>query len=56
MLFRSAMQPSLPYDPIRDFTGVAHIGMSTNILVAAPSLGVKSVKDFIALAQSRPVN
>ena len=50
----TAMQPSLPYDPVRDFTGVAHIGMSTNILVASPALGVKSVKDFIALAHSQP--
>ena len=50
----TALQPSLPYDPIKDFTGVAHIGISTNILVAAPSLGVKSVKDFIALALAQP--
>ena len=50
----TAMQPTLPYDPVKDFTGVAHIGISTNILVAAPALGVKSVKDFVALAQSQP--
>lgn len=50
----TALQPSLPYDPIKDFTGVAHIGISTNILVAAPALGVKSVKDFIALALAQP--
>ncbi len=50
----TAMQSSLPYDPIRDFAGVAHIGISTNILVASPTLGVKSVKDFIALAHAQP--
>ena len=50
----TAMQPSLPYDPVQDFAGVAHIGISTNILVANPALGVKSVKDFIALAQAQP--
>jgi tripartite-type tricarboxylate transporter receptor subunit TctC len=50
----TGMLASLPYDPVKDFTGVAHIGISTNILVAAPSLGVKSVKDFVALAQAQP--
>jgi tripartite-type tricarboxylate transporter receptor subunit TctC len=50
----TALQPSLPYDPLRDFNGVAQIGVSTNILVAAPSLGVRTVKDFIALAQAQP--
>ena len=50
----TAMQSSLPYDPIRDFAGVAHVGISTNILVASPTLGVKSVKDFIALAHAQP--
>ncbi len=50
----TAMQPNLPYDPVKDFIGAAHIGISTNILIAAPSLGVKSVKDFIALALAQP--
>ena len=53
-IISTAMQPSLPYDPVKDFTGVAQIGMSTNILVASPALGVKSVKDFIALAHAQP--
>lgn len=50
----TALQSSLPYDPVKDFRGVAHIGNSTNILVASPTLGVKTVKDFIALAQAQP--
>ena len=50
----TAMQTSLPYDPIKDFTGVAQIGISTNILVATPTLGVKSVKDLVAMAQAQP--
>ncbi|MBI3918213.1 MAG: tripartite tricarboxylate transporter substrate binding protein [Betaproteobacteria bacterium] len=49
-----ALQPSVPYDPFKDFAGAAHIGTSTNILVASPALGVKSVKDFIALAKGQP--
>ncbi|MEQ1775308.1 MAG: tripartite tricarboxylate transporter substrate-binding protein [Burkholderiales bacterium] len=50
----AAMQPGLPYDPLKDFTGAAHIGISTNVLVATPALGVRSLRDFTALAQSQP--
>jgi len=53
-IISTAMQTSLPYDPIKDFTGVASIGMSTNILVSMPSLGAKTVKEFVALAQTQP--
>jgi tripartite-type tricarboxylate transporter receptor subunit TctC len=45
---------NLPYDSFRDFTGVTQIGYSTSTLVVTPALGVKSVKDFIELAQARP--
>jgi tripartite-type tricarboxylate transporter receptor subunit TctC len=45
---------SLPYDPIKDFAGVTQIGHSTSALLVSPALGVRNVKDFIALAKSRP--
>src|SRR5688572_1602643 len=50
----AAMQPNLPYDPLRDFAGIAQIGYGTQVLVVGPALGVKSVKDFIALARAQP--
>jgi tripartite-type tricarboxylate transporter receptor subunit TctC len=50
----AVLQPSLPYDPLKDFAGITQIGFSTNVLVVAPALGVKSVKDLIALARSQP--
>ncbi|MES2563017.1 MAG: tripartite tricarboxylate transporter substrate-binding protein [Pseudomonadota bacterium] len=50
----AAVHPNLPYDALKDFAGVTQIGFSTAALVVAPSLGVKSVKDFIALAKSKP--
>ena len=53
-IISTGMLTSLPYEPLKDFTGVGNIGLSTNLLVAAPSLGVKSVKDFTALALSQP--
>jgi tripartite-type tricarboxylate transporter receptor subunit TctC len=50
----AALQPNLPYDPIKDFAGVTQIGYSTSVLVVAPSLGVKSVKELIALGSGKP--
>jgi tripartite-type tricarboxylate transporter receptor subunit TctC len=50
----AAMQPSLPYDPRKDFAAISQIGMSTNILVASPALSVKSLGDLIALAKAQP--
>jgi len=45
---------NLPYDALRDFRGVTQIGSTTGALTVAPSLGVKSIKEFIALARERP--
>lgn len=44
----------LPYDTMRDFTGVLPLAQQVGMLVVHPSLPVKSVKDLIALAKSRP--
>src|SRR5688572_14021353 len=39
----AVIQASLPYDPVKDFAHISQLGMTTNVLVAAPSLGVRSV-------------
>jgi tripartite-type tricarboxylate transporter receptor subunit TctC len=44
----------LPYDPLKDFIGVTPLARQVGILVAHPSLPVKTVKDLIALARARP--
>ncbi len=49
-----ALQASVPYDTFKDFAAATHIGISTNILVATPALGAKSIKDFIELAKAQP--
>ena len=49
-----AMQPNVTYDAMKDFTGIAQIGVSTNVLVVTPALNVKTLKEFIALAKSQP--
>lgn len=43
-----------PYDPARDFGPVTVMTRQFNVLVAHPSLRVKTVKDLIALAKARP--
>ena len=50
----AVLHKELPYDPLKDFVGVTQIGASAGVLAVAPSLGVKSVKELIALAQERP--
>lgn len=44
----------LPYDALRDFAGVSPIAKLVSVLTVHPSLPVRSVKEFIALAQKRP--
>ncbi|HZM48420.1 MAG TPA: tripartite tricarboxylate transporter substrate-binding protein [Burkholderiales bacterium] len=50
----AVLQPGLPYDPLKDFAAIGQIGMSTNVLVSAPALGARTVKDFVALAKAQP--
>lgn len=50
----AVLHKELPYDPLKDFVGVAQIGASTGFLAVSPALGVKSVQELIALAQERP--
>ena len=44
----------LQYDPLRDFATVGEIGYGTQVIVASPALGVKTLKEFIAHANTRP--
>jgi tripartite-type tricarboxylate transporter receptor subunit TctC len=43
-----------PYDPVRDFAPVTLATQAPNVFVIHPSLPAKTVKEFIALAKSRP--
>ena len=50
----AASQPKLQFDPVRDLTGVAMIGIGPFLLVVHPSMPVKNVKELIALARRQP--
>jgi tripartite-type tricarboxylate transporter receptor subunit TctC len=43
-----------PYDAIKDITPIATVSSYENLFVVHPSVPVKSVKEFIALARKRP--
>jgi tripartite-type tricarboxylate transporter receptor subunit TctC len=44
---------NLRWDPLRDFAAVMQVCRYPQVLVVHPSLGVKTVKDFVALARER---
>ena len=44
----------LPYDTLRDFTGVTFVNSVPNVLVVAPSLGVKSVPELLTMIRAKP--
>ena len=50
----SPLMRKVSYDPVRDFSPITLLVRVPNILVAHPSLPVKSVKELIALAKARP--
>jgi tripartite-type tricarboxylate transporter receptor subunit TctC len=44
----------LPYDPIKDFTGVAFIGTSGYAIAVPGALGVSTLADYVKLVKSKP--
>ncbi len=50
----SVLRGNQGYDPLKDFASVAQIGISTGVVVATPSLGVKTIKELIAISNERP--
>jgi len=45
---------NLPYDTIKDVSGVAPIAGQPCVLVVSPQLGIKTVKDLVAMAKGKP--
>ena len=45
---------TLPYDTVRDFAGVALVGETPMTVTVSAQLGVRSLKEFIALARQKP--
>ncbi len=49
-----SLYAKLPYDPIGDFTGVAHIGTVEYVLMVGAALPVKTVREFVDYAKANP--
>jgi tripartite-type tricarboxylate transporter receptor subunit TctC len=49
-----AIYKDLPYDPLKDFAPISMTTAYPYIMVVSPALGVKTVKEFVALARSKP--
>ena len=50
----AALYPKLPYDTLKDFTPVVQLATGTFLLAVHPALPVKSARELVALAKSRP--
>jgi tripartite-type tricarboxylate transporter receptor subunit TctC len=53
-VINASMYAKLPFDPVKDFSPVAIVALVPNVLTVHPSLPVRNVKQFIALARARP--
>lgn len=49
------LQSKMQYDPVKDFTPLSLFADIPNVLVIHPSVPVKTLKEFLALARARPV-
>jgi tripartite-type tricarboxylate transporter receptor subunit TctC len=45
---------SLPYDTLRDFSGISTLANLPNVLIVAPGRGIRSVAQLIAAAKAKP--
>lgn len=50
----ATLYPTLPFDPIADFTPLTMVATSPSVLVAHPALPVSSIKGLIDYAKPRP--
>ncbi len=49
-----SLYPNLTYDPLKDFTPITLVAETAQVLVVHPSVAASDLKEFIALAKSRP--
>ena len=54
LAINAALYPKLSYDPLRDFVPIVMCATSAHVIVVAPMLPVANLKEYIALAKSKP--
>ena len=50
----ATLYPSLPFDPVKDFTPLTCVATAPSVLVANPALPIRNVRELIALAKAKP--
>ena len=50
----ASLYPSLPFDPVKDFTPLTMVSTSPSILVSHPRLSANNVKELMTLAKTKP--
>jgi tripartite-type tricarboxylate transporter receptor subunit TctC len=54
-VINAVLNSNSQYDPLKDFSSIAELGYSSTVLVVTPSLGVRTVKEFVTLANTKPI-
>jgi tripartite-type tricarboxylate transporter receptor subunit TctC len=54
MAVNITINPNIAYHPVKDFAAVSMVASTIGVMLVAPSLPVKSVKDVIAIAREQP--
>jgi tripartite-type tricarboxylate transporter receptor subunit TctC len=49
-----AIQANVPYDPVRDFSGITPLGNVPLVLVISPEKKIKTVQELVAVAKAKP--
>jgi tripartite-type tricarboxylate transporter receptor subunit TctC len=52
--YNPSIYPTLSYDTVKDFIDIVPLGGQPNVLVVAPSTGIKTVAELIAQAKQKP--
>lgn len=52
--YAPALYSKLPFDPVKDLAPISLVATQPFVYVVIPALGVKSMKDLIALAKAKP--
>ena len=52
--YNPAIYSSLPYDTVKDFVEIVPLAGQPNVLVVAPSTGIKTVADLVRAAKQKP--
>jgi len=54
IIWNPVLRAKMPYDPLRDFAPVIHVGFFDSVLIAHPAVPANSVQQLFDLAKAKP--